>query len=359
VHLIENGLVPALHRRLKLVAGFDPDPAATLSLQRKEISVAGSFDELIGIDGVQAVFLCSPPRFHAQQAVAALEAGLHVYSEVPMALNREDITRIIDAENANPKAKYQFGENYCFIAEVLYAGNLASSGKIGPVVSCESEYLHDVTYRWRQGKKGGSENPLVRSWYSEFDPLAYGHAIGPAQVAMGGIEHPDPFVEVVSYANSIGDQPENPICSPAKTFHVALFKTRSGAVARCSAAYIFAREPQRRWLTLVCNTGSFECLHPGHASRLFVARDHVVTALHHRAGRVSRLGQLAISRASSFQLPSLAGGTIRILLDWLAAIEHDRKPRLHAMAGGNICIAGIAASEAARNGSPVSIPVFE
>jgi predicted dehydrogenase len=359
VHLLEIGLVPGLHRRLRLAAGFDPDPAATAALKRKNIAVAGSFDELLASDGIQAVLLSSPPKFHAGQAVAALEAGLHVYSEVPMAIDRQDIERIIDAENGNPKAKYQLGENYCFMAEVLYAGRLASSGRIGPVVCCDSEYLHDVTYRWREAKKGGPEEAPVHSWYSDFDPLAYGHAIGPAQAAMGGIEHPEPFIEVQSYANSIGDQPDTPICAPAEAYHVALFRTRSSAIARCSAAFVFAREPARRWLTLTGATGSFECLHPGGASRLFVAHDHVVTAMHHRAGRASRLGQLALGRASSIQLPGLAGGDARIMLDWLGAIEHDHKASLHATVGGNMCLAGIAASEAARSGAPVAISVFE
>ena len=37
--------------------------------------------------GLDAVFLATPTTLHADQIVAALEAGKHVFSEKPLALN--------------------------------------------------------------------------------------------------------------------------------------------------------------------------------------------------------------------------------------------------------------------------------
>ena len=92
-----------------LVAVFDAQPAAA---QR----VAGalgcdhtaSLDDLLRRDDLDAVVIVSPPRFHADHAVAALEAGKHVLLEKPMALTLADADRIIAAA-AGAQRRLQVG----------------------------------------------------------------------------------------------------------------------------------------------------------------------------------------------------------------------------------------------------------
>jgi predicted dehydrogenase len=187
-----------LKGRTELIVGYDPSPKAQDNLKKQEdIKIANTFEDLLDTPDLEAILISSPPQFHAKQAVAALESGLHVFLEIPMALNEKEIENIIKAESESEKV-FQLGENYCFYPEVLYASHLTSSGKIGPTVYAESEYLHDITYRWRKDHKGGINTPRIDSWYQLFDPLMYAHSIGPAQVALGGIENPMPFTEVVS-----------------------------------------------------------------------------------------------------------------------------------------------------------------
>ncbi len=358
-HVLENGAHPGLKHRMKVIAGYDPDPSRAEKIKGKNLKVADSLEDLLSTPGLEAVMVSSPPQHHANQVIAALESGLHVFSEVPMALNKEDVERIIRAEEANPRAKYQFGENYAFISEILYAGRLVSEGKLGPVVYCECEYLHDVTYRWRQGGKGGPDVPRVDSWYSLFDPLMYGHSIGPAQLAMGGGKQPMPFVEVQSYANSIGGKDGKPICDPARSFHVGLFKAESGAIARCAAAYVFAREPIRRYFTITGELGTLESPSPGGKSFLFIANGHEINVLRHRAGKKTKIGQYKLSRLIPMEIGGHWGGNVRVKKDWLDAIDEGRKPTFHARAAANICMAGIAASESARTGKAIKIPTFD
>ncbi|MFW9950404.1 MAG: Gfo/Idh/MocA family protein [Candidatus Thorarchaeota archaeon] len=213
---------PILRGRSNLVAGFDPNPKVTEMLKKREgVKTTESFEDLLDTKDLDAVIITSPPQFHADQAVAALESNLHVFSEIPMAISEKDIIRIINAEDSSGKI-YQLGENYCFIPEVLYAGHLVSNRKIGEPVYTESEYLHDVTYRWRDRGFGDIDTPRVDSWYQLFDPMMYAHSIGPAQVALGGIKNPMPFIEVTSFANDIGGYQGDPICKPAKAFQVGL-----------------------------------------------------------------------------------------------------------------------------------------
>lgn len=55
------------------------------------------FEEVLGFSDVDAVIIATPDRLHAAQAIAAAEAGKHVFVEKPMATSREDALAIVDA----------------------------------------------------------------------------------------------------------------------------------------------------------------------------------------------------------------------------------------------------------------------
>jgi len=351
---------PILVGRTKLIAAFDPNPKACDYIQKLEkVKVAKSFENLLDTPGLDAIIISSPPQFHADQVVAALESGLHVYSEVPMALNKNDVIKIIEAEEQSNK-KYQLGENYCFIPEVLYAGHLSASGKIGPPVYSESEYLHDVTYRWREGSFGDESKPRIDSWYQLFDPLMYAHSIGPAQVALAGIEKPAPFIEVTSFANDIGGYEGKPISSPAKAFQVGLFRTETGAIAKCANAYIFAREPTRLIIQVIGRTGTYECYTLGKPGRLFLTEGHTITKTRHRKGKAQIIDGSKLEEYIPFIAGPYFGASIRIMDDWLSAIESNKLPLIHSKIAANFCLSGIAASESARSGGKlIKIKTFD
>ncbi|MHA2287394.1 MAG: Gfo/Idh/MocA family protein [Promethearchaeota archaeon] len=341
---------PMLKGRTKLVTGFDPNPNAVEMLKKREgIKSTENFEDLLDTNGLDAILITSPPQFHSDQVVAALESNLHVFSEIPMAIREKDIDRIIDAEDSSGK-KYQLGENYCFIPEILYAGHLVSSNKIGESVYAEAEYLHDVTYRWRERGSGDVDTPRVDSWYQLFDPMMYAHSIGPAQVALGSIENPMPFIEVTSFTNDIGGFRGDPICKPAKAFQVALFRTETTAIAKCANAYVFAREPTRILIQIVGRTGTYECYQVGKPGRLFIADGHKINRIQHRKGKARVIDQKVLSSTIPQIKGLYFGAYIRILDDWLKAIEKERKPLLHAKVAANFCMSGIQASKSARDG---------
>ena len=358
-HIMELSKVPELEGLTRLTVVYDPNKESIQSIpQLRDVKAADTFEDFLDTPGLDAIIISSPPQFHAEQSVAALESGLHVFSEVPMALKEEDIVKIVNVEEITGKI-YQLGENYCFYSEVLYAGHLAASGKIGPIVYAESEYLHDVTYRWRKGGSGDVDTPHVDSWYQLFDPLMYAHSIGPAQVAIGGLENPMPFIEVVSYSNDIGGYEGKPVCSPAKAFHVALFRTETGAIAKCANAYIFAREPNRLIIQVTGRLGTYECYQFGKPGRLFIARSHNINMSKHRRGK----GQKIDSNELNKIIPPVAGlhqgSSTRIMLDWVKSIINKKKPTISAKIGANFCLAGIAASKSSNSGGkPMKIKTY-
>lgn len=73
--------------------------------------------ELIAHETPDALFVCTPPLAHREVAVAALQQGIHVYLEKPIARGLEDARAIVDAAAAS-KAVCAVGYQYRAI-EVL------------------------------------------------------------------------------------------------------------------------------------------------------------------------------------------------------------------------------------------------
>jgi predicted dehydrogenase len=82
---------------------------------------------------VDAVYVATPVHLHAEQAIAAAEAGKHVLCEKPMAMNVRECDQIIDACRAN---KVKLGVAYYrhFYPVVERVKAIIKSGEIGTPV---------------------------------------------------------------------------------------------------------------------------------------------------------------------------------------------------------------------------------
>lgn len=80
------------HARLRAFSGGDLAAAAEAGWPG---AVQVTPDALLERDDVDLVVICSPSGAHAEQALAALEAGRHVVVEKPLALSAADADRIV------------------------------------------------------------------------------------------------------------------------------------------------------------------------------------------------------------------------------------------------------------------------
>ena len=83
----------------------------------------------------------------------------------------------------------------------------------------------------------------------------------------------------------------------------------------------------------------------------------MITSRKKRKGKKIKVGRKELSKVSEMNIPFI-NSHAGVLNDWLNAIEKDQLPTLHAKVAANMTMAGIAASEAARSGSAVEIPVY-
>src|SRR5699024_6733085 len=105
-------------------------------------STVASFEDLLASD-VDAVAIFTQRWTHAPYVKAALEAGKHVYSAVPMATEITDIESII-AEVDRTGLTYMMGETSYYNPATVYMREQIRRGALGRVFYSEGDYVHDM-----------------------------------------------------------------------------------------------------------------------------------------------------------------------------------------------------------------------
>lgn len=84
---------------------------------------------------VDAVTICTPNKFHAEITIAALEAGLHVFCEKPMAMTPKECEAMIAAAEKSGKV-LAIGYHYRFMRDSQAAKKVVLENEIGrPIVA--------------------------------------------------------------------------------------------------------------------------------------------------------------------------------------------------------------------------------
>jgi myo-inositol 2-dehydrogenase / D-chiro-inositol 1-dehydrogenase len=103
VGIVGAGWIAADHRAVlgnlghRLVAVCDVDRDRAEGLARGTAAVYEDWRELLDREELDALWIATPPRLHAEPAVAAFERGLPVYLEKPVARTLDDANTIVEA----------------------------------------------------------------------------------------------------------------------------------------------------------------------------------------------------------------------------------------------------------------------
>jgi predicted dehydrogenase len=86
------------------------------------------------LSGVDAIYICTPPRFHREAAASAARAGVHVFCEKPLSITVEDAESIAAAvESAG--ITFAVGFNFRTSAPFVRLKELVASGELGNISS--------------------------------------------------------------------------------------------------------------------------------------------------------------------------------------------------------------------------------
>ncbi len=128
VHEIEGG-------GARLVAGADVIDAALDHFKERfgaDVMVTHDYRDILARDDIAAVFVSTPDYLHEEHAVAALEAGKHVYLEKPMAITIEGCDRILRTA-MEAGVKLYVGHNMRHMSVIQKMKDLVDAGEIGEV----------------------------------------------------------------------------------------------------------------------------------------------------------------------------------------------------------------------------------
>ncbi len=100
-------------------------------------------EDLIEDESYDAVHLLTPVPLHGEQTLAVLNAGKHCACAVPMATSREDLWRIIAAQQASGK-HYMMMETGTYTREFLFVQDLHARGELGTLTFLRGTYYQDL-----------------------------------------------------------------------------------------------------------------------------------------------------------------------------------------------------------------------
>ncbi len=136
-------LLPKL-KYASLVAAADPDPAAReRAHQLTGLVIESDPAVLLARPDVDAVIISSPTGLHASLAIAAAQAGKHIYLEKPIAIDAESLQHLEQAVRA-AGVRFATGFNRRHHPLFVEARRLLHSGAIGPVRAVFSSFCEPI-----------------------------------------------------------------------------------------------------------------------------------------------------------------------------------------------------------------------
>jgi predicted dehydrogenase len=131
----------------ELVACADLDPAQSIALSKASGLRTATVDALIADDSVDVILNLTPAHVHAAVSSAALEAGKHVYTEKPVAIDvGESLALLVEAERRGLRVGCAPDT---FLGSAYQAGRAAiDAGAIGEPLSVSAAMLAGGQSSW-------------------------------------------------------------------------------------------------------------------------------------------------------------------------------------------------------------------
>ena len=288
------------------------------------------FDDLIQVD-LDAVVIATPGPLHARQAIAALDAGRNVLSEVPAAWTLEECHDLVAAAN-RADGIYMFAENMCYFHYLQEWRDRIQRGDIGEITYVEAEYVHDIRPRMQEG-----------NWRKDMPPIYYcTHSLGPVLDILD-----DRCVQAIGLSTGPRTSPEISV----DDLEVGLFRTARGVVVKILCGFSVCREPAFHWQVFYGTEGVIENGRPPADP-----------------AKVFRQGQDGMQEIEAeVSDPGLESavtgghGTSEMLLveDFVKAARGEQLVSIDVYRGVEMTAPGLCAHESAlQDGAPVSIPDF-
>jgi predicted dehydrogenase len=333
----------------EIIALCDRDPKALGRLQ-KDLSLPDDrcfsrYEDFINSSPkLDAVVIGTPIPAHAEQAVMALDAGIHVMSEVTASNTIEGCTAIIEAARRSGRI-YFIAENTIFRPLFREWESMVRSGRLGEIIYAEADYIHPIFEMLHNPKTG------ERYWRADRPPVHYcSHSLGPLLYLTG-----DRVVRAMAVGNSYRILPG--IGVGAIDIQLAVFETVRGMIIKMTRTQVAPRHRRIHYYHLQGTKGFVETDRRGGDCQRYVQSgllyiegemDHTQVVewpeLDPEAPDWATLGEHGTSDYGTF-------------MAFLTALDSGRRPALNEVFAWNITVPGLVAAESAlRAGEWLEVP---
>ncbi|WP_375460648.1 Gfo/Idh/MocA family protein [uncultured Enterovirga sp.] len=127
---------------LRIVAAVETNPERSAFAAEHGIRFASELPEVLRDPEIDAVILATPHALHTGQVLAVAAAGKHVFCEKPLALNRADAERSVEACR-QAGVMLGIGHERRYEAAIGELRQLVRSGALGTIMHAEANFSHD------------------------------------------------------------------------------------------------------------------------------------------------------------------------------------------------------------------------
>ena len=172
------------------------------------------FEDLLRVREIDAIHVVTPIAAHAPMSVAALQAGKHCCSTVPVATTVKECLQVAEARRKSGKV-YMMMETAVYTREFLFVKEMADKGELGKIQFLRGSHQQNMSL------------PGWPDYWYGFPPMHYATlAVSPLMSLVGG-----EVESVVCFGSgTIRDEYKNKYGSPF-AIETALMKLRSSDLA--------------------------------------------------------------------------------------------------------------------------------
>jgi predicted dehydrogenase len=156
------GVPDTEHGRLTALCDINPAVRERVRQRTPHVKTYADYHELAGDKNVDLVYVCTPNWVHAEQAVACLKAGKHVFLEKPMTVRRDEAAPLLKAEKESGKTLVVDFEMRFSLLLGQRLPALVRDGEIGRLVGVNIEHYRGAwveegngIWRSKPEKSGG------------------------------------------------------------------------------------------------------------------------------------------------------------------------------------------------------------
>ncbi|YCA46461.1 Gfo/Idh/MocA family oxidoreductase (plasmid) [Bacillus sp. JZ8] len=131
-----------LRPHMKVICGRNQNDVAKAATQFGWEEYTTDWKTLLQREDIDLIDINAPSDVHKEIAIAAAQAGKHIFCEKPLALTLRDSRDILEAAEI-ARMKHMIGFNYRFAPAVMLAKKLIDEGRLGKIYHFRAWFLQD------------------------------------------------------------------------------------------------------------------------------------------------------------------------------------------------------------------------